>query len=374
TPWPAPARKLFSSAPPSPPSLPDPELAERTRRELARREEERKRREDAAQQLLRATLGLDRGALASASDAARVEAAVGRLQHAAPCKLEGLPLVDALQGTSWRLVYTSSLVDGSHPASKATPRGLRSLRMNLLVDVPAMQSPVGLGAVWQSYRRSGEDVRLEDCVSLRLPAPWPLPRVDLRTTFSYNIKPTGTAGGLLADLEEVIVESRPSLSVMKDRRFAIPAPRRLLERVLGEGAKLPPPLASLPPAQQLERLEEGAGQLSCLALVKCQPADVLVLRSALGDIRVFVADAISPSPSDDVPLNRDAFYVPSTPTPTADEANDLALQTDLSAQSETLSQTEPDSTMSSDAVEEDEEEIWIEGVSDWNIDDAAGLR
>ena len=89
--------------------------------------------EQAAQELLRATSGLDRGALASAADASRVAAAIAKVEEAAPCREEGAALIGVLADSTWRLVWTSSLVGEDAPAAGAPrarpappPRSCRS--------------------------------------------------------------------------------------------------------------------------------------------------------------------------------------------------------------------------------------------------------
>lgn len=100
-----------------------------------------------AAELIESTSGLDRGSAASAEDAARVEACVEALEHASPCTLAGPALIDALAGSSWRLVYASSFVRGSAtPDASAGVQGLRSM-----LDLVAMTSPVALGAVTQRF-------------------------------------------------------------------------------------------------------------------------------------------------------------------------------------------------------------------------------
>ena len=62
-----------------------------------------------AERLLSACEGLERGASASADDAARVVDAVTAFEAAAPCRVQGDALVRSLGGR-WELVYSSALV------------------------------------------------------------------------------------------------------------------------------------------------------------------------------------------------------------------------------------------------------------------------
>ena len=147
------------------------------------------------QALIESTSGLDRGSAASAEDAARVEACVAALEDASPCTLAGPALIDALAGSSWRLVYASSFVRGSAtPDASGGVQGLRSM-----LDMVAMTSPVALGAVTQRYSAA----RLEDTLSVALPMPWPLPKRTLSATFEQTLDATGAPGGLTARLEQV---------------------------------------------------------------------------------------------------------------------------------------------------------------------------
>ena len=157
--------------------------------------QKRQAQQRVASELIESTSGLDRGSAASAEDASRVEACVAALEDASPCTLAGPALIDALAGSSWRLVYASSFVPGSAtPDASGGVPGLRSM-----LDMVAMTSPVALGAVTQRYSAA----RLEDTLSVALPMPWPLPKRTLSATFEQTLDATGAPGGLTARLEQV---------------------------------------------------------------------------------------------------------------------------------------------------------------------------
>ena len=157
--------------------------------------QKRQAQQRVASELIESTSGLDRGSAASAEDAARVEACVEALEDASPCTLAGPALIDALGGSSWRLVYASSFVRGAAtPDASGGVPGLRSM-----LDMVAMTSPVALGAVTQRYSAA----RLEDTLSVALPMPWPLPKRTLSATFEQTLDATGAPGGLTARLEQV---------------------------------------------------------------------------------------------------------------------------------------------------------------------------
>ena len=229
-----------------------------------------------ATELIKSTSGLDRGSAASAEDAARVEASVQALEATSPCTLAGPALIDALAGSSWRLVYASSFVPGSGtPEASGGGLGLRSM-----VDMVAMTSPVSLGAVTQRFSAA----RLEDTVSVALPMPWPLPKRTLSATFEQTIDATGAPGGLTARLEKVTLNRGGEERLLGPsflRSAELPVPREQLGAALGR----------FPPTQALEVGELG---ITCSVALLDGATRVSVLRSALGDLRVFAATTDSP--------------------------------------------------------------------------------
>jgi len=235
----------------------------------------------AATQLLKSTNGLDRGSAASTEDAVRVEASVQALEATSPCTLAGPALIDALAGSSWRLVYASTFVRGSGtPETSGGALGLRSM-----VDVFATTSPVSLGTVTQRFSAA----RLEDTVNLALPLPWPLPRRELSATFEQTIEATGTCGELTARLERVTLSRGGEERLLGPsflRRAELPVPRELLGTLK----------RFAPPTQGLEALELG---ITCSVALLDGPTRVSVLRSSLGDVRVFAATAESPGGSEE---------------------------------------------------------------------------
>ncbi|KOO27709.1 hypothetical protein Ctob_007586 [Chrysochromulina tobinii] len=121
----------------------------------------------AADAVLLATMGLDRGVAASRAEVERVENAIADFEAVAPAtSLKGADLLQYLDGT-WRLVFSSSLVE----RSSATAEDLRRF-VTTVVDLPtARSSRVALGEVSQKV----DGPMLEESVRLRLRVPWPLP-------------------------------------------------------------------------------------------------------------------------------------------------------------------------------------------------------
>ena len=231
--------------------------------------ERRQAQQLAAAELIKSTSGLDRGSAASAEDAARVEASVQALEAISPCTLAGPALIDALAGSSWRLVYASSF---AAPASSGA--------LGSMVGMVAMTSPVSLGAVTQRYSAA----RLEDTVSVALPMPWPLPKRTLSATLEQTLDATGAPGGLTARLEKVTLNRGGEERLLGPgflRSAELPVPSELLGAALGR----------FPPTQALEAGELG---ITCSVALLDGATRVSVLRSALGDVRVFAATAESP--------------------------------------------------------------------------------
>ena len=271
----------------------------------------------AAEDVLAAASGLNRGSFASEREIARVEAAVATLENVAPCTLAGGALLSALCDSSWRLIYSSSLA-----------------------KLAGANSPLDIGPISQSFTASGGVVGLQDSVRLCMPAPWPLPRLQLLATFCHRLAAPGTPGSLTARLEEVrlwplgLVGRRPG-----GRGVTLPAPRRLLTRMFGPASEESVLLPNMPgPVQELARYESGAGELTCTALVLDGQARVRVLRSALGDLRIFISEPGSEA-----------------------------------AAATSGARGEGNAVGRLDAFGEPVEELWVEGVSDWGLDEAVSF-
>ena len=67
-------------------------------------------------------------------------------------------------------------------------------RLLMLAKVLSLPSGlgVGVGRIAQRVWVSGEEARLEDRVSLRFPAPWPLPRLEVTATLYSSLQVTLT--------------------------------------------------------------------------------------------------------------------------------------------------------------------------------------
>lgn len=93
-------------------------------------------------------------------------------------------------------------------------------------------------------------------------------------------------GRLVSALEEIEIQPRGP----RGQRLRLPAPWRALREALG-AEQLPAPFSTLPPVQTLARFEADAGELSVSALhLTGSGGAVRVLRSALGEVRVFVGE------------------------------------------------------------------------------------
>ena len=260
--------------------------------------ERRQAQQLVAAELIKSTSGLDRGSAASAEDAARVEASVQALEAASPCTLAGPALIDALAGSSWRLVYASSFVRGSGtPEASGAALGLRSM-----VDMVTMTSPVSLGAVTQRFSAA----RLEDTVSVTLPMPWPLPKRTLSATLEQTLDATGAPGGLTARLEKVTLNRGGEERLLGPsflRSAELPVPRELLGAALGR----------FPPTQDFEA---GKGlDITCSVALLDGATRVSVLRSGLGDVRIFAATSsplFPPPPPSSAATAAAAAYLDST--------------------------------------------------------------
>lgn len=100
--------------------------------------------------------------------------------------------------------------------------------------------------------------------------------------------PVGAVPGrLVSGLDEVEIQPRGP----RGQRLRLPAPRRALREALG-AEELPAPFSTLPQAQRLAQFEADAGELTVSALhLTGSDGAVRVLRSALGEVRVFVGEA-----------------------------------------------------------------------------------
>ena len=260
--------------------------------------ERRQAQQLVAAELIKSTSGLDRGSAASAEDAARVEASVQALEAASPCTLAGPALIHALAGSSWRLVYASSFVRGSGtPEASGAALGIRSM-----VDMVTMTSPVSLGAVTQRFSAA----RLEDTVSVTLPMPWPLPKRTLSATLEQSLDATGAPGGLTARLEKVTLNRGGEERLLGPsflRSAELPVPRELLGAALGR----------FPPTQDFEA---GKGlDITCSVALLDGATRVSVLRSGLGDVRIFAATSsplFPPPPPSSAATAAAAAYLDST--------------------------------------------------------------
>ena len=221
--------------------------------------------------LLQACEGLDRGALASPDDASRVAAAAAALEAASPCRLQGETLVSSLQGR-WVLVYDSALVrpDGSRR---------RDRTRRLLIDVSRPQ----VGEVAQTLRR--RDQRrpvLDEELALTLPAPFPLPKQELRLVFSQAVKPSRVVGEYRLDVEEVAITSAEG-----GRRVSLPSPRKVLDGLLGQFGRLFPLELTL--LTELAWGPAGRNRVgTCTALLlRGEPSLRVVRIAGSGEMRVF---------------------------------------------------------------------------------------
>lgn len=225
--------------------------------------------ENVALALLRACDGLKRGAAASPQEAAKVEAAVAAFEAALPCKLESDALLATLSG-KWELIYSSGLVrrDGRR----------RDRFRNALADASSPQ----LGAVTQIF--SGR--RLEEEVELSLPAPFPLPRLEVVLVFEQSVEGVMFWPGKFTASNEELAIFRGGGDV-GNRAVKLPSPRKVLDSILANAAQLLPLEMRL-----LKELEPRGGigarrEFTCTAaLVKGSPR-IRVLRSSSGEMQVF---------------------------------------------------------------------------------------
>ena len=261
----------------------------------------------AATALLSATAGLDRGAAATASEAARVSAAADVFERTCVATSGQIPtgetLLEAIEGR-WRLVYSSTFARVT-TSGNARPAALSQ---------GFSGAPPGLGAVFQDIRRDSKKGEwfLDNLVTLRAPAPPALPvqlppqmrNPAVRATLAHKLSAEQGESTLRIVFEETVVR----LTGVRGK-VELPGPQRLLRGAryhlvpsAPEGAArdaatavldalegAPAAAAGLPllgdAAKELERFERDASELDVVGL----GAGVLVTRSRLGELRVFVA-------------------------------------------------------------------------------------
>lgn len=268
--------------------------------------------------VIRATLGLDRGAAASRIDAERVLQAVSAFE-AATVELPKPSFREYLQG-SWRLVYSSSLADGGRSLEDV------SRFAATLVDAPtARSSRVAIGDVSQRFSatKGGTELEMEETIGLRLRVPWPLPPApQLEVTFHSSIRQDDAQVNLLnANLRDVAVTvtrgagGNGALTRNAKRSMAFPA-GRLRDRL---DSAVPAPLAQLPTSRAIRQLDEAASRLSITAAC----STVRVVRSGLGEVRVFAREFSSTNVKDGRAAQATASTVATSKVPPALDATAL---------------------------------------------------
>jgi len=225
----------------------------------------RERTGTVAADLVRICAPLDRGNLATVNDIAAIESAVESLESAAPCQAGGNELIKLLS-EKWQLVFSSSLAQA---ASKRRDSGL--------VRLPTAR----IGSVAQIISGGvGEEAKLEDQIEILLPAPWPLPEVELLTKFSHELE-AKEAGKHAIRLKQVDLLRAASGTAQPG--VTLPGPGKLPSQVRSL-------LSSLPPAERLASFESKASALECTALHLHGSTRVRVVRSDLGELCVYVAE------------------------------------------------------------------------------------
>lgn len=221
--------------------------------------------------VVRACDGLERGASASPEQAAAVDAAVAAFESTSPCTLQNDALIRSLSG-QWTLMYSTTLVRpvGSRRRDAARRR---------LVDSALRPS---LGDVSQSGRGEGSSGYLDEEIALSLPAPFPLPRQELRLVFSQSVDATARAPGKFrCEIEELQITRAEG-----SRRVTLPSPRKLLDGTLSNFGRLFPLELTL--LTELAWSPAGAPrELTCTAVQLRGEARVRVVRSATGEMRIF---------------------------------------------------------------------------------------
>eukprot|EP00316_Scyphosphaera_apsteinii_P008662 CAMPEP_0119340860 /NCGR_PEP_ID=MMETSP1333-20130426/101170_1 /TAXON_ID=418940 /ORGANISM="Scyphosphaera apsteinii, Strain RCC1455" /LENGTH=444 /DNA_ID=CAMNT_0007352707 /DNA_START=128 /DNA_END=1462 /DNA_ORIENTATION=+ len=227
--------------------------------------------DSSAAAVIEASLGLDRGILASADDTERMVRAVENFEAVAAVAQEDSSLTPLLAG-QWRLVYSSSLDDQGGAFRKVVGqlgqyvgRSLEAEITSLLLIVPAARSALQLGEVSQTIGGDGV-LTMEEEISLRSRVPWPLPKApECLVSIMSDIRDINASGQLCL-----------TLSSVKLRVLTFPA----VTLPIASMRKSLPPLYTQRPGQ----LESGSGRLRVSALSRT----VRVMRSGAGDFRVFV--------------------------------------------------------------------------------------
>ena len=226
-----------------------------------------------AKDLVSACDGLDRGAAASAEDAARVASLAASFEEAAPCRLQGNDLIESFSG-KWVLVYNSALVSNNRAG-------------RLLVQT----SRPSIGEVSQTLRGSPTKkiARLDEEVQLTIPAPFPLPKQELRLVFSQSFRTAREGPGHFRVSVDALNIYR-SDSSSKGRGVTLPSPRGVLKGLMRQFGRVFPLELTL--LSELVVDSPGAAMRSaqCTAALLRGAPSVRVVRDAGGDdFRVFVA-------------------------------------------------------------------------------------
>ena len=232
--------------------------------------------------VLRACEGMERGAAAYPSAAEKIEAAVAAFEETVPCKLEGDGLLAALAGT-WELVYSSELVKRGKGGSRRRMR-----------DTLAEASSPQLRGVTQSFVGR----QLEEEVALSLPAPFPLPRLEVCLVVSQTVEGVRFwPGKYAASSDEVQIFRGGTKRETSGRRVTLPSPRKVLDFILTEASRILPLELTL-----LKELEPRNGigarrEFTCTAaLLKGDPR-LRVLRTTTGEMQVYLLIEEVPKPS-----------------------------------------------------------------------------
>jgi len=288
--------------------------------------------EGPASALIDATRGLERGAVATAAAAARVDAAVAIFETACPCTLSGRALLDSFYGT-WELVYSKRLYESS-----------RMSRRQLL---NAARPTIG-GLTQTVQGRDERGVLIDEAVTLTPAVPLLLPLLprQIRIVLSRRLSTAGGVGEYASEVEELaLYGGGPG-----GRLVALPSPRRVLAAVLGEAGNVLPLeatlLSELEPRDFAVPLQRRPRQIWCTASLLGGTAPVRVLRSG-DDLQVFVQTDVGMGPPPRAAVSVGAL-------PAAEPASGLP-------------SSEPVGEVDANGVPI--EEFWIEGVSglsdDW---------
>ena len=230
-----------------------------------------------AQDLLLSLTGLERGASATSEDGSRVAAAAAAFEASSPCKLQGDALINSLSGR-WVMVYSSALERSSTGSRRERAR-------RLLLDATRPE----LGEVSQTLRLRDDGgsrpaAILDEEVALKLPAPFPLPKQDLRFVFSQRVETVrlDKISRYRLDIEELAISRSEA-----GRRVLLPSPRKVLDAVLSQAGRLFPLELAL-----LTELAWGGStgrkrELTCTAMLMIANSGVRVTRSDQGELRIF---------------------------------------------------------------------------------------